>query len=617
MIKRKRTLYFKICLCVLLVMQCILPYMAAWSDSDINDSDINKPSVLFPQSVRVLLSWEGSQGRATVIVDGAYTVENGQGVSMRFPRGAQLEIAAQTGNIMLSYLGMVMNAGNSMELTRYRASWEGENGLRFTVGGSLYEGNLRIVAQEDTMRAVLTIGLEDYLLGVVPYEMSESFPLEALKAQAITARTYAAGKINDKREYDLTDNTNDQVFRGKSRAYTKTATAVFETKGIIGWYENKPAQCFYTASNGGQTERISHVWGGADVPYLDLKDDLYDITNPASVVKRFHLATLSPQLNEQVITMMLDQLEPILIRNDLVVCSDLIRIDKVENVALSKPKYSDDSKVLTMLSMDILISGKKQINNIDEKDKNTESDEEIVLFNVDSANHDVIDEIMDLPHETPYTGAYEGLESGEDSLRYSDFIALTEIIPISLPLFPLDKALGISINNSDNEIITLEQTETGYILLARRYGHGVGMSQRGAEYMAGNAGMSWDEILSFYYPGVEWKEHFGDSPVLPILNPEHLPAPEPKPTPTPRPTLMPVTQPLPEGARYARVTEIADDSWLNMREEPNVSSEVRMRLYKNQPLIVLRQCLEEGFVQVKTDTAEGFVMEMFLTYDNP
>ena len=64
------------------------------------------------------------------------------------------------------------------------------------------------------MTAILHIPVEEYLLGVLPYEMNEAFPIEALKAQAVAARSYAIRKQNSNEHYDVTDNTNDQVYRG-------------------------------------------------------------------------------------------------------------------------------------------------------------------------------------------------------------------------------------------------------------------------------------------------------------------------------------------------------------------------------------------------------------------
>ncbi|MCE5342504.1 MAG: SH3 domain-containing protein [Eubacteriales bacterium] len=76
---------------------------------------------------------------------------------------------------------------------------------------------------------------------------------------------------------------------------------------------------------------------------------------------------------------------------------------------------------------------------------------------------------------------------------------------------------------------------------------------------------------------------------------------------------MPVEQTLPQGAWYADVTGIDDDSTLNLRAAPDISAEVVMKLYKYQRLVVLEQCPQEGWVHVRTDAVEGYVMDKFLT----
>lgn len=81
-----------------------------------------------------------------------------------------------------------------------------------------------LTVENGTLVPILTLSVEDYLLGVVPYEMSDSFPLEALKAQAVCARTYALSHLNASRAYDVVDTTNDQVFKGVDSS-TKTPPA--------------------------------------------------------------------------------------------------------------------------------------------------------------------------------------------------------------------------------------------------------------------------------------------------------------------------------------------------------------------------------------------------------
>ena len=82
--------------------------------------------------------------------------------------------------------------------------------------------------------------------------MSNSFPLEALKAQAVCARGYAANKIKTSGAYDIVDTTVDQVYKGYEPAYQRVIQAVNETKGHVLTYNGKIISTFYAASNGGK-----------------------------------------------------------------------------------------------------------------------------------------------------------------------------------------------------------------------------------------------------------------------------------------------------------------------------------------------------------------------------
>ena len=93
--------------------------------------------------------------------------------------------------------------------------------------------------------------------------------------------------------------------------------------------------------------------------------------------------------------------------------------------------------------------------------------------------------------------------------------------------------------------------------------------------------------------------------------------PGPAPTPTPRPTLMPMTLTPGEGQWLATVTEIDDDSSLNLRKTPDLGGKILMRLYKGQQVLVLERCPQEGWVKVRTDVAEGYVVEEYLTAETP
>ena len=122
------------------------------------------------------------------------------------------------------------------------------------------------------------VGLEDYVKGVVPNEMSASWPLEALKAQAVCARTYVAANQNKYRQYgfDMTNDTYCQAYHGLNGANETTDRAVDETAGLFVRYEGKLCSVAYFAADGGATEDSENVWSDTVIPYLRGVKDPYE-----------------------------------------------------------------------------------------------------------------------------------------------------------------------------------------------------------------------------------------------------------------------------------------------------------------------------------------------------
>ena len=121
------------------------------------------------------------------------------------------------------------------------------------------------------------VGLEPYVKGVTPYEMSSGWPLEALKAQAVCARTYVASHMNGSpaNGFDVTGTTTSQVYYGTLDASANSDRAVDETAGKFVRYEGKLCETFYFAADGGATEDSENVWVTA-VPYLRGVVDPYE-----------------------------------------------------------------------------------------------------------------------------------------------------------------------------------------------------------------------------------------------------------------------------------------------------------------------------------------------------
>lgn len=136
-----------------------------------------------------------------------------------------------------------------------------------------YRGRLEVFANtRGTLTVVNVVPLEDYVRGVVPNELSPGgWPeLEALKAQAVAARTYAVSNIGRFAAlgFDLTPDTRSQVYGGRSTEHPLTDRAVRETRGRIATYKGVPINALYTSTCGGRTEDAENIFGGPPVPYL-------------------------------------------------------------------------------------------------------------------------------------------------------------------------------------------------------------------------------------------------------------------------------------------------------------------------------------------------------------
>ena len=136
-----------------------------------------------------------------------------------------------------------------------------------------YRGRLEVFANtRGTLTVVNVVPLEDYVRGVVPNELSPGgWPqLEALKAQAVAARTYAVSNLGRfaAQGFDLTPDTRSQVYGGRSTEHPLTDRAVRETAGRIATYRGVPINALYTSTCGGRTEDAENIFGGPPVPYL-------------------------------------------------------------------------------------------------------------------------------------------------------------------------------------------------------------------------------------------------------------------------------------------------------------------------------------------------------------
>ena len=129
-------------------------------------------------------------------------------------------------------------------------------------GGNAYYGDFEFIRSGDRLAVINYVGLEDYVKGVLPYEMNGEWPLEALKVQAVCARTYALNNINAYCDsgFDLRNDTYSQVYRGITGTTENTDNAAELTAGKLVRYRGAVCKVYYMSSDGGSTDSGANVF---------------------------------------------------------------------------------------------------------------------------------------------------------------------------------------------------------------------------------------------------------------------------------------------------------------------------------------------------------------------
>lgn len=428
-------------LCLLLMLFLILSAVPGTSglpaalaedtaDVAVHSAPLERSAATRNGMVRVrLLSIGSNPASLTVTAVGAMAVSGGQ--TMALANGEQISIShsSATGEIRLTRGNETVSMGREMALRRRQT----DGGFRIAQARrpqNVYPGDLHLVSKLESgtyrLYVVANVYIESYLYGVVPYEMGASSALEALKAQAVAARTYTlrAMNANASKVYDVVDTTADQVYNGSPTERDRAAEAVDATRGIVAMNDGKLTGTYYTASNGGQTESARNAWGSSGVNYLTVKDDPFDRMNPYSSTRKMTIyAAFAHASQNQSLTRLLQAKAP------------NATILRIEAVTPHTPKYAAPSRLYTKLDFDVT-----------------------------------------------------ALVDGE-----------TRRLTLTFDIFSeLESALNLSINKTKNELWSVKADGETFVLTVRRYGHGIGMSQRGAQQMA-NLGYTYDQILGFYY----------------------------------------------------------------------------------------------------------------------
>ena len=229
---------------------------------------LETPPGLAARRLRVLVA--DRQATATISSTSSFVVRDGSSTTYELPAGSvavgpSLELPVGENHAPVKLVGPLL----------FRS---GASGV-LTTGRTGYRGDLRVAVVAKRLQLVNVVGLETYLLGVVPGEMPTDWPLEALKAQAVAARTYALARVVEGRPYDLTSDSRSQLYHGVANEGTGATRAVRATKGEILTFAGAPIQAVYSSSSGGRTASAVDVYGN-DIPYLQSVDDPWDAASP-------------------------------------------------------------------------------------------------------------------------------------------------------------------------------------------------------------------------------------------------------------------------------------------------------------------------------------------------
>ncbi|MFH1369241.1 MAG: SpoIID/LytB domain-containing protein [Elusimicrobiota bacterium] len=138
----------------------------------------------------------------------------------------------------------------------------GKSGARIRINGRRYHDNILIVCKNSKITVINELGLEDYISGILPREVSPKWPKESLKAQAVVSRTYAMKNLkrHGSESFDLCSETHCQVYGGMESEDPRTTKAVEDTRNEVLTYDGQLAQALFHACCAGHTENPNYVW---------------------------------------------------------------------------------------------------------------------------------------------------------------------------------------------------------------------------------------------------------------------------------------------------------------------------------------------------------------------
>ena len=528
--------------------------------------------------------------------DGQYTVtSNGSQLTLKLPNGSSYGVGSQI---------------TLIECQNAQKSFITMTGTH--AGTQRYRGDV-IFYIDNGIRVVSRVPMEIYLMGVIRGEMGAGFPLEALKAQTVAARGYAIKKLQagTKVHYDITDTASDQVYKGyvaNERTEKVIIDAVEGTKGKVLTYGGSIITAYYGATNGGQTELAGNAWS-QNFAYLKQKDDPYDLRFkgneqlffvPSNIVgTKYDVA--GGGTGERVR-----------------INGDGVNVRKGPGTNYDSLGQVNTGTVLPYLGMEngwYKVTYNGQTGYVIERygEKLDASSGSGLPYEYDQLH---MQELQKLAYEYLKAKGYNvpaqtnvrllacNYLKGKDKFYPTTASRCYKTGGASLKVQYVDGEGNLH-DNIDNVVVTVklqnsmsdrahpyfnatyrmrgaeagtEDGISGYYWTNRRYGHGVGMSQRGAQYRA-LAGQTYEQILGFYYEGATLTTVDTKAPDLPTT----------------------------AGVQVVQIQNV--NEFANVRSDPSTNHAPIGTAKKDEWLPLIK--VENGWCQVNYGTRTGYIDERF------
>ena len=323
------------------------------------------------------------------------------------------------------------------------------------VNGVRYRGGIEVRRIKGSdMTVINVLPLEHYLYGVVPAEIEASSHPEALKAQAVVARTYTLNNLGKHGNlgFDLCNTTHCQVYKGVSAEADSTNEAVDDTEGETVMYKGERAQVFYFSSSGGRTEDVENVWS-TPLPYLRSVEDKYESGKSTNYIWE---STYSAAKIKEI---MLER-----------------GYDLGDIVSVKITKTAPSGRVTELVI------------------KGTKGERVYTKSGCRSVFRTLCSQWYTITTDADVSVKAGDGENVKTTLAGSKVITAGGVKTLDAGGKPL---IVVGAKNSKRSVSATPQV---YTFSGRGWGHGVGMSQEGAKGMA-NAGFKYDEILRHYFQG--------------------------------------------------------------------------------------------------------------------